>query len=347
MSRRTGGLLLVGVAAAAAVAMPASRASRGVLRSAVRMSTAAPVGDAITAEQPLRVLVAGGGIGGMMLGKALNMLGGDRVQVRVLERVRDFKLFGGPIQLASNALETVKQIDPALFKKIEAKATFTGNRQCGIKDGIRTEWYAKFDLLTPAESRGMPPTCVVARPDLQAIMLEELGDSVTTGAGVASYERNPVQGVTAIMNDGSRIDGDVLVGADGIWSSVRAKMYGEPLIRGPGATAEYSGYTVFAGECFCDPPDRKDTGYKVYIGPEQYFVISDIGGGQMQWYAFVALSEGFVPPTDMLSYIKKRCVRRSIALRSARAPLRMRHACPRRPSREGSGGACRRIRHAF
>jgi zeaxanthin epoxidase len=120
-----------------------------------------------------------------------------------------------------------------------------------------------------------------------------------------------VTGVTAIMSDGSRVPGDVLIGADGIWSSVRAKMYGEPLVRGPGATATYSGYTVFAGECYCDPPDRKDTGYKVYIGPEQYFVISDIGGGQMQWYAFVALKEGFVPPTDMLQYIKDRYARTS------------------------------------
>jgi zeaxanthin epoxidase len=299
---------------ASAAVLPA-RGARAPLRSAMRM--AATSGDAITKDAPLRVLIAGGGVGGMMVAKALRQMGGDRVEVQVLERVRDFKLFGGPIQLASNALQTIKEIDPELYKKIEAKATFTGDRQCGIKDGIRTEWYAKFDLLTPAKSRGMPPTCVVARPDLQEIFLNDLGDTVKTGAGVASYERDPVQGVSAIMNDGSKVRGDVLIGADGIWSSIRAKMYGEPLVRGPGATAEYSGYTVFAGECYCDPPDRKDTGYKVYIGPEQYFVISDIGGGQMQWYAFVALNEGFIPPTDMLSYIKKRCATYRPALPTA------------------------------
>lgn len=274
----------------------------------VRARVAMRAPDVVSEEHPLKVLIAGGGVGGLVAAKAIRDAGGKRVEVQVLERVRDFKLFGGPIQLASNALQTIKGIDPELFAKIEAKATFTGNRQCGIKDGIRTEWYAKFDLLSPAEKRGMPPTCVVARPDLQEIFLDDLGDIVQTGCGVASYEKDPVQGVTAIMVDGSKVHGDVLIGADGIWSAVRAKMYGEPLVRGPGATAKYSGYTVFAAECFCDPPDRKYTGYKVYIGPGQYFVISDIGGGQMQWYAFVALPEGYVPPTDLLSYVKGRCV---------------------------------------
>ena len=31
-----------------------------------------------------------------------------------------------------------------------------------------------------------------------------------------------------------------------------------------------------------------ECGYKVYIGPQQYFVITDIGRGRYQWYAFLA-----------------------------------------------------------
>ena len=30
----------------------------------------------------------------------------------------------------------------------------------------------------------------------------------------------------------------------------------------------------------------------MYIGPNQYFVITDIGGGRYQWYAFLARDEG-------------------------------------------------------
>jgi len=32
--------------------------------------------------------------------------------------------------------------------------------------------------------------------------------------------------------------------------------------------------------------------YKVYIGPQRYFVTSDVGGGRIQWYAFFALPPG-------------------------------------------------------
>ena len=45
-----------------------------------------------------------------------------------------------------------------------------------------------------------------------------------------------------------------------------------------------TGYTVFAGELNYANGDP-ECGYKVYIGPGQYFVITDIGRGRYQWYA--------------------------------------------------------------
>ncbi|GMI40175.1 hypothetical protein TeGR_g12605, partial [Tetraparma gracilis] len=83
----------------------------------------------------------------------------------------------------------------------------------------------------------------------------------------------------------------VLIGADGIWSSVRAAMRSEPA-RGEGSGVAYSGYTVFAGELKYASPDNGQVGYKVYIGPGQYFVITDIGKGMYQWYAFLARPAG-------------------------------------------------------
>ena len=80
--------------------------------------------------------------------------------------------------------------------------------------------------------------------------------------------------------------GDVLIGADGIWSNVRATMTGTSP-RGSDSGVSYSGYTVFAGELSYDGGDP-ECGYKVYIGPQQYFVITDIGRGRYQWYAFLA-----------------------------------------------------------
>jgi zeaxanthin epoxidase len=175
------------------------------------------------------------------------------------------------------------------------KFTFTGDKMNGIKDGIRTEWYAKFDLASPAEDRNMPYTGVIERPDLQEIYLKNLPKGVIqNGDGVTSYNTDPKTGqVTVELDSGRKITGDILIGADGIWSAVRAKMHDQPM-RGDGSGATYSGYTVFAGELNYPSPDNGEVGYKVYIGPSQYFVITDIGKGRYQWYAFLARPPGSV-----------------------------------------------------
>ncbi len=77
-------------------------------------------------------------------------------------------------KLASNALSTIKAIDENLFERVMGKFTFTGTRTNGIKDGIRTEWYTKFDAITKmAEYFKLPYTGVIDRPDLQEILLDE------------------------------------------------------------------------------------------------------------------------------------------------------------------------------
>jgi len=141
----------------------------------------------------------------------------------------------------------------------------------------------------------MPYTGVIERPDLQDIYLNSLPTGIVqNGDGVKSYTKDPHNGtITVQLDSGKKIAGDVLIGADGIWSAVRANMRGEP-VRGDGSGATYSGYTVFAGELNYDSPDNGQVGYKVYIGPHQYFVITDIGKGRYQWYAFLARPPGSV-----------------------------------------------------
>jgi zeaxanthin epoxidase len=191
----------------------------------------------------------------------------------VLEQTAAFKRFGGPIQLASNALQILKEMDEPLYQKIQEKFTVTGDKTNGIKDGIRTEWYAKFDLKSPAASRNMPFTGVIDRPDLQEIYLEALpADTVQNGAGVVSYEQLHSGTVQCLLSTGETVTGDVLIGADGIWSAVRATMRNKPA-KGENSGAAYSGYTLFAGELAYQSPDHGQVGYKVYIGPGTCFVV--------------------------------------------------------------------------
>jgi zeaxanthin epoxidase len=245
--------------------------------AAVAEPTTTELPDAISAEHPLRVVIAGAGVGGLTLANALK--GCDHVDVQLIEKTSAFKRFGGPIQLASNAMQLYKELDSNLYDQIESKFTWTGNLTNGIKDGIRDEWYAKFDLASPARDRGMPYTGVIERPDLQEILLGNLDENVVqNGVGVHSYTTGAVGSritgpVDVKLEDDNIVAGDVLVGADGIWSQVRAAMRDEPA-RGDGSGVAYSGYTVFAGELAYDSPDNGEVGYKVYIGPNQYFVIT-------------------------------------------------------------------------
>mmetsp|Transcript_17260 Transcript_17260/g.31830 ORF Transcript_17260/g.31830 Transcript_17260/m.31830 type:complete len:612 (+) Transcript_17260:54-1889(+) len=267
------------------------------MSTAVETGTADDVGtfaettDEITEENPLRVIIAGAGVGGLALANSL--VKDPKIQVQVLERTDQFKRFGGPIQLASNALQVLKEMDAPVYDSIMEKFTLTGDKENGIKDGIRDEWYAKFDLASPAESRNLPLTGVIERPDLQEIYLNAIPKGVIkNGDGVAHYHTNPKgHGVKAVMQSGKVIEGDVIIGADGIWSAVRASMRDEPA-KGEGSGCTYSGYTVFAGELDYDSFDNGEVGYKVYIGPQQYFVITDIGNGRYQWYAFLGREPG-------------------------------------------------------
>jgi len=268
----------------------------------------------------LKVVIAGGGVGGLTTALCMLKKGFD---VTVYEKTAAFARFGGPIQFASNALSVLKEIDDTLFDRVMEKFTFTGTRACGIKDGLRADgsfrmtgdsldylinedapadWFVKFPLKECADLYGLPYTGVINRPDLQEILIDECKkikpDFIQNGNPVVSYENlGEGKGVDVTLKDGTTTHGDVLVGSDGIWSAVRAQMYGEEikksstdLKRRQGCT--YSGYTVFAGETVLKTPDYYETGYKVYIGPQRYFVTSDVGEGRIQWYAFFALPPG-------------------------------------------------------
>jgi hypothetical protein len=51
------------------------------------------------------------------------------MDVTVLERTDEFKRFVGPIQLSSNALQVLKDMDTEVFDQIMEKFTFTGDKE--------------------------------------------------------------------------------------------------------------------------------------------------------------------------------------------------------------------------
>jgi len=230
-------------------------------------------------------MIAGGGIGGLFTALTLRNEG---YEVAVFEKTREYRPFGGPIQIASNGLEAVRRIDPVVHDQILAEATCIGDRINGLKDGVSNEWFAMFDLHTPAQRRGQRTSVVIDRPVLQDILLQHVGDCVVKGVEVVGCERREA-GVTGLLGDGSRYDADLLVGSDGLRSKVRdvvSPNEGEPA---------WSGYTCFAAISYVVPDDIKDVGYKVFLGRRKYFVSVDVGGGRIQWYAFLNIPPGALP----------------------------------------------------
>ncbi|XP_022740829.1 zeaxanthin epoxidase, chloroplastic isoform X3 [Durio zibethinus] len=231
-------------------------------------------------KKKLRILVAGGGIGGLVFALAAKKKGFDvLVFEKDLSAIRGEGQYRGPIQIQSNALAALEAIDMEVAEKVMEAGCITGDRINGLVDGVSGTWYIKFDTFTPAAERGLPVTRVISRMTLQEILVHAVGqDIIFNESNVVDFEDDGHK-VTVVLENGMRYEGDLLVGADGIWSKVRKNLFGPN-------DAVYSGYTCYTGIADFVPADIESVGYRVFLGHKQYFVSSDVGAGKMQWYAF-------------------------------------------------------------
>ena len=152
-----------------------ARAPRGLARARA-VSDDVP----IDATKP-KVLVAGGGIAGLVAAAACRRKG---MEVRVFEKVKKYEPFGGPIQLQCNAQGALDSIDPAMAEAVTAKGTITGDRVNGLLDGVSGEWFYRFDTRKPCHDNGLPLTLVLSR--------FELLDILSNGVGAENIEMGTV-----------------------------------------------------------------------------------------------------------------------------------------------------------
>ena len=265
----------------------------GRARKATRAVRCAASSAETSGKNLPKVLVAGGGIAGLITAAACRMKGMD---VRVFEKVRKYEPFGGPIQLQCNAQGALDSISPEMAEEVMEKGTITGDRVNGLLDGVSGEWFYRFDTRKPCYENGLPLTLVLSRFDLLDILRRGVGDeNIEMGTVVKKYEHRGDK-VVAILEDGREFEGDVLIGADGIRSKMRAQMRNADPEKPPLA---YAGYAVYTAVCDYSEPfrtpvntDPNKVGYQVFLGPKQYFVSSDVGNGQQQYYAFLEVPPG-------------------------------------------------------
>ena len=73
-----------------------------------------------------------------------------------------------------------------MYDRVLEEATVLGDRVNGLKDGVSNEWFATFDLATPAAARGQKPSVVIDRPVLQQILLDQVGLAFRVGVRASS-----------------------------------------------------------------------------------------------------------------------------------------------------------------
>ncbi|WP_217606344.1 NAD(P)/FAD-dependent oxidoreductase [Chitinophaga sp. GbtcB8] len=158
----------------------------------------------------LRVVIAGGGLVGMTAGIAFRHLGAD---VCVLEQASEIRAAGASINLWKNALDVFD--DLGVGEQIRSTGTsleawfYDASGQRFRAAGFDPDDYA-FTLFS--------------RPILNTILADAAGrENILLNSRLASFEEGDNK-VTVTLTDGKRLDADLLIGADGVYSTVRQQM---------------------------------------------------------------------------------------------------------------------------
>jgi len=171
------------------------------------------------ARRSLKILIAGGGIGGITAALALRRRG---IEAVLFEQADAFRQVGAGIQVSANAVRVLLGLDFA--DALAQVAVYPEARDYRAWDtGERLFW---TPLGARAEARFGAPYYHVHRADLLNVLLSGLGDAhCHLNARLARFAQH-ADGVAVTLADGRAFAGDVLIGADGIHSTVRAQLFG-------------------------------------------------------------------------------------------------------------------------
>jgi len=167
--------------------------------------------------KPLRVLIVGGGIGGLCLAQALKRAG---ISFAVCERdhAPDARLQGYRLNIEPIGAAALHEcLPPELWSLFVATAG-----DAGASMGIYDEHLRLLmrEDPRPASAAATDRAHAVSRATLRRLLLAGLEAEVSFGKEFVRFERLPDNKLKAIFADGDFITGDVLVGADGVNSRV-------------------------------------------------------------------------------------------------------------------------------
>ncbi|KAK3233986.1 hypothetical protein CYMTET_55747 [Cymbomonas tetramitiformis] len=268
--------------------------ARKLKQGGVRLRVTSQRGNA---DAPLTATVVGGGLGGLALAIALRREG---VDARVYERALELRSNAGTgIVLWPNGIKALRGIAPELadaaidagcvikgigFGKASAPDTFkekvvgAGMKVAGGLMARSMEWKygapmvaIRWSALQQVLSSFLPPDCIELDANFKGYQVLPEGAGVRTD--FCRRDGAPLPAVTT----------DVLVGADGLRSAVRAQMLGDSPPRDGGRVLWRA---VVDGACL---PQRQSlcpaSGTRLLIGEGRTASFMDVGSGQVYWAA--------------------------------------------------------------
>ena len=206
-----------------------------------------------------RILIVGGGIGGLAAALALER---KRAEVIVCEQSPKLFEIGAGIGLAPNAIKALRAL--GLEDKINAAAyasefavirSWRDGRE--ISRSYQGDYREKFGA----------PSVTIHRADLLGILADALR-SVDIRLGLRCVAVAPrANGAVARFADGSEIEADLVVGADGIHSKVRESLFGADAPR-------FTGCICFRGMAPAEavPRDINTANVTLWMGPRGHVV---------------------------------------------------------------------------
>lgn len=200
------------------------------------------------------LLIAGGGIGGLAAALACARAG---IPVSLIEQAEAFSEVGAGIQLGPNAVRVLA--DWGLTEALREVAAFP--EELRVRDAQGGQALGTLRLGARAVATYGHPYATIHRADALQILLTAV-QSMQGGPGAApelhlkqrlrALDEFP-DGVLMRTESGLLLEGAALVGADGLWSSVRPHVMDGPAVAGEAVTPaqeappRFSGHLAYRG----------------------------------------------------------------------------------------------------
>ena len=223
-------------------------------------------------------LIAGGGIGGLAAAFALGRAGWG---VQLFERAAEFSEVGAGIQMGPNVTRVLDGW--GLTEALNQVAAFPShlqvrNASSGLELGV-------LPLGDTTRQRYGAPYATIHRADILGLLLTAVQQQAATKLRLDSELAGFIQNEQRVLvrpREGASIEGDLLVGADGLWSPVRQWLLNDGMPRVTGHLA----YRALVSQAAL-PQTLRSQHVTVWLGPRLHVVQYPVRRGE--WLNVVAI----------------------------------------------------------